>query len=491
MKKRILALILSLIFLFSACCGRISYIIFSGDYQVSSGYNSYNLKIDSLNSNLYDCNMKKINNNNKKLVAVIKPDEKSLSELPKLFSEKETDEILNELKYGHPVLREINNYEKCNNILIFEAYDNDKMNNSLKNLTNGLIEKIGEKSISFAVDANGRLLSGDNDVISEENYNSKKGYKLSIDENIQTLTDEAVIKSDKTAIVVMDIKTHRLLALSSSGNDNINRCITPYAVGSVFKLIVSSCAIENGINMEYFCNGEITVGDTVFSCQNKTEHKNMNMQTALEKSCNCYFIKLALELGAERLLKTASDFGFGKSYELYNEFTLDNGNMPSVDELKTKGQLALLGFGQGLINATPLAFCNAVCTIANGGLYSDPLFVLNSVDDEGYQSEIYDNSENRIISEKTASVLKGYMRSVVEYGTGKNADYNGQSAGKTSTAQSGIYENDKEILYAWFAGFYPYDSPEYAIVVMVENGTSGAGDCCPIFRSLVEKLEIM
>ena len=62
------------------------------------------------------------------------------------------------------------------------------------------------------------------------------------------------------------------------------------------------------------------------------------------------------------------------------------------------------------------------------------------------------------------------------------------SAGKTSTAQSGRYENGTEILNTWFAGVYPYDNPEYAIVVMTENGKSGAGDCCPIFRAIVEKL---
>ncbi len=50
-------------------------------------------------------------------------------------------------------------------------------------------------------------------------------------------------------------------------------------------------------------------------------------------------------------------------------------------------------------------------------------------------------------------------------------------------------EEDKEILYTWFAGFYPYDNPEYSIVVMTEDGTSGATDCGPIFRTIVENIE--
>ncbi len=52
------------------------------------------------------------------------------------------------------------------------------------------------------------------------------------------------------------------------------------------------------------------------------------------------------------------------------------------------------------------------------------------------------------------------MRSVVERGTGKNADYKYMSAGKTATAQTGQFVNGREILNTWFAGVYPYENPE-------------------------------
>ncbi len=81
------------------------------------------------------------------------------------------------------------------------------------------------------------------------------------------------------------------------------------------------------------------------------------------------------------------------------------------------------------------------------------------------------------------------MRYVVTNGTGRRAEYNNNSAGKTSTAQSGRYVDGKEILNTWFAGFYPYDNPKYTIVIMTEDGKSGSGDCCPIFRTIVEKLD--
>lgn len=83
------------------------------------------------------------------------------------------------------------------------------------------------------------------------------------------------------------------------------------------------------------------------------------------------------------------------------------------------------------------------------------------------------------------------MHYVVTNGTGSIADYNNKTAGKTATAQSGMYDNNREILNTWFAGFYPFDSPKYTIVVMREDGDSGAGDCCPVFRTIVEMLDKM
>ena len=92
------------------------------------------------------------------------------------------------------------------------------------------------------------------------------------------------------------------------------------------------------------------------------------------------------------------------------------------------------------------------------------------------------------MSEKTAETLREYMRYVDTNGTGMAAEYNNNSAGKTSTAESGIYVENKEILNTWFAGFYPYDNPKYAIVVLTEDGVSGSTDCCPVFRTIVENI---
>lgn len=51
-----------------------------------------------------------------------------------------------------------------------------------------------------------------------------------------------------------------------------------------------------------------------------------------------------------------------------------------------------------------------------------------------------------------------------------------QRAGKTATAQTGWYDGEREILHTWFAGYFPAEEPEYAIVVLKEDGSSGATD---------------
>ena len=138
-----------------------------------------------------------------------------------------------------------------------------------------------------------------------------------------------------------------------------------------------------------------------------------------------------------------------------------------------------MGFGQGKLTDTPVHFASVVAAISNGGYYNSP--TLN----------IKNSASNQVISSKTCAVLRNYMKNVVENGTGFNAQYKSQTAGKTATAQSGIYVDGKEKLNTWFVGFYPYDNPKYSIVVMREGGKSGAGDCCPVFRTIVEKIDNM
>lgn len=483
MSKRLVSLLCVFSLLFTGIIGRCAYIAMGSAYQISDSYNSYTLNIGRLYTNIYDRAGRKINNNDKSFVAVIRPNEKCLNELDKLFNKNEVAEITDELSQGYPVIREINKkintkyikiFEKINDYNIIAPHLLNKENGGLEQYVS---EEIGSLSVNFSVDAVGRLLTGDDGTVVNDNYVSNDGVVISLDSEVQKIAEEAARSIPKGSVVILDTETAQVLASVSRGDDYINRSLSPYAVGSVFKIVVCACALENHITPVYTCTSKIKVNDTEFHCQKNHAHGFQNMKQALANSCNCYFVNLALKLGPDKIFETAEKFGFGKAFELYDKWTVKAGTFADESELNSLGQLALIGFGQGLLTDSPIHFASVISCIANGGNYSFPTLDIKEI------------SENNVISESTAETLREYMKYVVSDGTGKNAEYNGKTAGKTATAQSGIYYNGIEVLNTWFAGFYPYHNPKYTIVVMRENGESGAEDCCPVFRDIVEKLD--
>ena len=495
MQKRFVSIVLIISLLCSILVGRVAYITLSNNFAVADTYNSYSLTIDKLEPNLYYANGSKLTNNKSQLVAVIKPNEKCFAELGYLFEAKEKDEIINELSNGYPIVKKIDSYSKVKNIKIVEIKTSQNTCNQLINkqssgLMSYLPDNIGEIKINFSVDALGRFLDGDNGEIINSNYDSQQGYKLTLDNYIQELTYNACKDLKSGCVIVLDVKTSSILACVTKPDDSyVNKAFQQYSVGSVFKTVVACCALENNIDIQYQCCGNITVGDTTFSCQNNKAHESQNLKQALANSCNCYFVNLALKLGGDKILETADALGFNETTQLFDDWQIKNAQMPSYDDLKQKGQLALFGFGQGKFTATPVQIARCFCAIANKGQISNVKLITSQIDDNGKVNKLYKQSSRFAISPESASTIISYLAYVVTDGTGKKAQStDGKSAGKTATAQTGQYIDGKEKLNTWFAGIYPFDNPKYAIVVVNEDGVSGSQDCCPIFRTIVENL---
>lgn len=489
---------MSVVILFVGLCGRIGYISLGNDYAVSETQNTYCLKIDSILPTIYYRNMTKITNNVKNYVAVIRPTPKCISELDKLFSSTEISSITDELSKGYPIIKLLDEKPKCKlkYIQIFRTYSTESdLNQILNKASNGILNHIGKeertKSILFSVDAVGRLLDGDMGNVINENYDSPEGYVVSIDEKVQRITNNACASMKQGCAIVMDITDNSILSCVNKPDETyLIKAFSRYAVGSVFKLVVAACALENDVDIEYNCTGSITVGDTTFSCQNNHIHNVQNLKLALSNSCNCYFVNLANILGREKLLDTASKLGFDDTVELFDEWYVKNATMPSFEDLAYKGELSLFGFGQGRLTVTPMQICSFLCTVANKGIMNYPRLFLKNINNEGIQTEIEYPMPVQALSKNTCKKLIEYMHFVVTDGTGYNAQSKTKkSAGKTATAQTGQYILSHEYLNTWFAGIYPYDNPKYAIVVMTEKGKSGSEDCCPIFRTIVDELE--
>lgn len=498
MYKRILSFSLAITLLFCGICGRIGYIIFSKNYVVSGGKNSYSVTIDRKQPTVYYRSGIVATNNAYKYIAVIRPNPRSIGELEKVFSKSEQKEIINELKNGKPVVRLLDEYpsQTFKSIKVYKRYDDDNnLHQIIAKQSNGLLnhtgEEIGKSTVMFGVDANGRILDGDEGTLEQTNYDSKEGYRLSVDKRIQDITVDASSKMKNGCVIVMNTEDSSILACVNKPYDNyLIKAFSRYSVGSVFKIVVAACALENNVNIKYNCTGKIKVGDTEFSCQNNHIHSNQTLKQALANSCNCYFVNLANTLGSDKLLETCDKLGFNDYTALFDGWNIVNSYLPTKSDLLSKGELSLFGFGQGKLTASPLQIASVLCTIANDGYYSQPKLVLSNVNNQNVQTDIVYPSKEKVLKTNTCKKLIEYMRYVVTDGTARivmNGDK--KSAGKTATAQTGQYYNGVEKLNTWFVGLYPYDNPQYAVVVMTEKGSSGAEDCCPIFSTIVGQLD--
>lgn len=498
MYKRILSFSLAITLLLCGICGRIGYIIFSKNYVVSGGKNSYSVTIDRKQPTVYYRSRIVATNNAYKYIAVIRPNPRSIGELEKVFSKSEQKEIINELKNGKPVVRLLDEYpsQTFKSIKVYKRYDDDNnLHQIIAKQSNGLLnhtgEEIGKSTVMFGVDANGRILDGDEGTLEQTNYDSKEGYRLSVDKRIQDITVAASSKMKNGCVIVMNTEDSSILACVNKPFDNyLIKAFSRYSVGSVFKIVVAACALENNVNIKYNCTGKIKVGDTEFSCQNNHIHSNQTLKQALANSCNCYFVNLANTLGSDKLLETCDKLGFNDYTNLFDGWNIVNSYLPTKSDLLSKGELSLFGFGQGKLTASPLQIASVLCTIANDGYYSQPKLVLSNVNNQNVQTDIVYPSKEKVLKTNTCKKLIEYMRYVVTDGTARivmNGDK--KSAGKTATAQTGQYYNSVEKLNTWFVGLYPYDNPQYAVAVMTEQGNSGAEDCCPIFSTIVGQLD--
>lgn len=360
------------------------------------------------------------------------------------------------------------------------------------------------------VDAKGRLLDGAELQFTGENYDSPAGVQITLDKSIQQIAEEALEKFEigTGAVVVLDVETSEILAMASvpefsqlhpeksldaDGAPFVNRAVTPYSVGSVFKAVVAAAALENGTeeSFSYTCTGAYTIGETVFNCHLHEGHGKQNMFAATANSCNPYFIDLALQTGRENVCAMSENLGLGTKIELADGFYTKSGISPAAYTLTSAQDLANLAFGQGELLASPLQMTAVYAAIANGGIYRAPSLMKAVVDASGETVQrAFLPTPRRAMSEETAARVGVLLKYTVENGSGKRAKPEGSTAaGKTATAQSGWFdENGVEVTQSWFCGYFPFETPKYAVTVLKENGTGGSADCAPVFRYIAEEV---
>lgn len=515
-----------LVMIFSATVIRMAFLIGTAS-RVSSPSSSKTVDIATLRGTIYDCNLQPLTNSGTVLYAAAKPSSYSLNQLRGKVTPDVLRSVAERMQEGKPIAVKIGSSitqsSDIKEIAVPERYPPSALACHIIGYTDGTgrgisgIEKAYDNLLSenlitvtagFSTDANGRVMLGE-EIEVRGNQFPRKGVVLTIDKTVQRITEEALDSSgaDCASAIVIEIESGAIRAcvsrpafdpeniaesLKNEKSPLINRALLPFSVGSVFKPVVASAALENGISekYEYNCTGSIMLNGVIFNCHKKDGHGVMNMENAVANSCNTYFISLALETGRENVIITAEKFGFGSEIMLADGINASSGYLPSVSELDSDAATANISFGQGALLATPLQICNVTATLARGGVYIEPYLIEGETDENGVFTKIKSYSEKRqIISYENAALIRSFLEKVVTDGSGVRAksEYV-TSAGKTATAQTGKSENGEEIYNAWFTGYFPADDPQYAVVILKENGGEGAISCAPVFKEIAENM---
>ncbi|MEE2830714.1 MAG: penicillin-binding protein 2 [Myxococcota bacterium] len=342
------------------------------------------------------------------------------------------------------------------------------------------------------------------------------------------------------SVVMMEVDTGRILTLANAPRfdpEIFSKPITPedwallrddprnplvdksvqgiYPPGSTWKMIAAAALLGSDTwtpRTRVHCDGSMKVGKRSFRCWNRSGHGSVNLREALAQSCDVYFYRAGLAVGIDEIARYASMFGMGRTtgVGINSEMAGINPNTAWKKSRFTErpkkgkwtaGDTASAVIGQGFTLATPLQLTRMTAAFANGGTLYRPLLVDRVV---GPNGEVVQHTEPEIVGH--ADLAPEHFRSIQDGMFGVVEDLAGTArrqrikelayAGKTGTAQvvslatqrrkRNAANSDRFKDHAWFVAFAPYENPEVAITVLIENGGHGSTAAAPIARKMFE-----
>ncbi|MEM8560458.1 MAG: penicillin-binding transpeptidase domain-containing protein, partial [Bacteroidota bacterium] len=308
--------------------------------------------------------------------------------------------------------------------------------------------------------------------------------------------------------IAMDVHTGAILAMANvptydpnrpgSFAENVrrNHAITDQIEpGSTFKLISAIAAVENGIvsmtDSIKTGTGWVTMAGHTF--RDTHGYGTITFAEAIAKSSNVAFTKVAREMEAGTLYQVARNLGFGQP--TWIDLPGEAGGLlrkPDTWSGSTKPSISI-GYS---VAATPLQLVTAYAALANGGLLVSPYVVKERRDLRGRTlwsaEEARRDSVRRAFDPETAAALMPAFEQVVaEGGTATQAAVEGlRVAGKTGTARMVVDGRYVQAYRATFAGVFPADKPEVALLVLMDrptNGFHGGSAAAPVFARVAER----
>lgn len=277
-----------------------------------------------------------------------------------------------------------------------------------------------------------------------------------------------------------------------------NRAISgTYPSGSIIKPVIASAGLQEGIiteNTTINDPGEIKVGNWTYP--DWKIHGLVDVRKALAVSCNVFFYAVAggwdkiKGLGIEKLDNYLLKFGFQEKtgIDLPGEA---QGNVPSPGwkeknkkEMWYLGDTYHLGIGQGDFLITPLQMAMATAAVANGGELLRPQIVNKITDKDGQTVQDFQKDVKRanFIDSSNLQIVREGMRQAVTSGSATRLDSLPVPVGaKTGTAQFG----SEGKTHAWMTAFAPYNNPQIAVVVLIEEGGEGYATAGPVVYDIL------
>lgn len=363
-------------------------------------------------------------------------------------------------------------------------------------------------------------------VVGEKRATRGNRITLTLDARMQRIVEDALAhtvlpvgKQLSGAAVVLDPRTGEVLAMASvptfdpnvfgpgvpgeiksalfqdPGKPTLNRATgARYAPGSTFKTITLLAGLEAGAIHQQdsvVCSGSMKIGTwpRPFRCWSTQGHGAVDALGAMKHSCDIWFYQEGMATGVDAIANTAREFGLGSptGLDMANDLS---GLVPSptwkrgqVGENWWDGDTAQMSIGQSFLLVTPLQMANVAATFANGGTLWQP-FMIKRI--ESARDELVEETKPKLRGRLTAKpqnieFVRQTMLAAVQSpeGTGHNAAVRGLSvAGKTGTAE--FDTRGTRIKRTWFIGFAPYDQPQVAVAIVIEDGESGGHTVAPV-----------
>lgn len=317
---------------------------------------------------------------------------------------------------------------------------------------------------------------------------------LTIDTGIQLILEDALHtleennKFDWFTMTVIDAHTGAIVGSTSSPSFNpndissITSYVNPlvgstYEPGSTMKIYSWLAAMENGLyngNEEYM-SGTIKVDNYTIKDFNNVGWGRITYDRGFAYSSN---------VGAVNLEQKISDLGKNKLREFYESLGFGSktgielpGEVSGVLRMTYNSERATASYGQG-VTTTPIQNLQALTIFTNEGEMLKPYIVDKIVDQNGnitYQGGR--TSLGKKASSENIKKMQELMYDVVYNGVSKYYQPNNVTlAGKTGTAEyagGNGYVSGSENRIRSFAGFFPYENPEYIFYVSVKKLDGG------------------